>query len=237
MKIIGVIGYIDKVDYIISMAKTLELMGKAVLVIDSTADKKYKYIIPALNTTEKEYVTEFNKVDYAVGFESMNDVENYMCSQKVNISLYDYVIIDIDNDKSFEFFRTRGFDRMYFFVDSSVLSLEKNKEILNSIKIYNSADSQKTITRVLYRQYITRTSEKYFENKLNELEFAWDEKEYEIYEDEQDRMLYIDFQISGIVQIKKHSGSFVNSLSEFVAQIMEDVKPNDVKKAIKKGGI
>ena len=85
MKVIGLLGYTEKIDLVTSLTKAIQLMGKAVLVIDATLDKKYKYVVPSLDMIESAYVTQFDNVDYAVGFDSMNDVENYMTSQKINI--------------------------------------------------------------------------------------------------------------------------------------------------------
>ena len=41
MQSIGMYGYVDKYDFVIATAKTLEIMGRSVLVIDATSDEKY----------------------------------------------------------------------------------------------------------------------------------------------------------------------------------------------------
>lgn len=237
MKVIGLLGYTEKIDLVTSLTKAIQLMGKAVLVIDATLDKKYKYVIPSLDMIENAYVTQFDNVDYAVGFDSMNDVENYMTSQKINIGLYDYIFIDIDNQKTYEFFRSRPFNNIFLVMDTSMLGYKKNLEIINSIKVYSVDKNDAKVTKILYRAYLTRTSERYFEQRLNALECNWDDREYEILESEQDNMMYLDFQISGIIQMKRHSKMFINSAIDIVTQIMEDVNPAEIKKAIKKGGI
>jgi hypothetical protein len=236
MKVIGFLGYSEKIDFITSLSKTIQLMGKTILVIDATADKKYKYVIPSLDIIEKMYVTQFDGVDYAVGFDSMNDVENYMVEQKINIGLYDYILIDIDNAKTYEFFRSRAFNRLFVVMDTSMLGYKKNLEILNSLKVYSVDENDAKVSKILYRGYMTRTSEKYLENKLNELECNWDDKEYEIMEGEQDKILYLDFQISGIIQVKRHSKMFITSLIDIIMQIIEDTSVPEIKKAIRKGG-
>ena len=100
MPVIGLIGYVDKYDFAINLAKTINIMNKSVLVVDATLDRKLKYIVPALNNIGKAYVTQYNNIDFAVGFDSMHDVENYMCDQGINIGLYDYIIIDMDSPRS-----------------------------------------------------------------------------------------------------------------------------------------
>ena len=54
MKIIGAIGYVDKVGIITNLAKVLNYAGKTVLVIDATSEKRYKYAIPALAGSRKD---------------------------------------------------------------------------------------------------------------------------------------------------------------------------------------
>ncbi|MDF2865675.1 MAG: hypothetical protein K0R72_487 [Clostridia bacterium] len=237
MKVIGLLGYSEKVDLVTSLSKTIQLLGKTVLVIDATADKKYKYIIPSLDIIEKAYVTQFDNVDYAVGFDSMNDVENYMIDQKINIGLYDYILIDIDNPRTYEFFRSRVFNHIYLVMDTSMLGYKKNLEIINSLKVYSVDENDAKVSKILYRGYMTRASEKYFEERLNSLECNWDDREYEIDESEQDKMMYLDFQISGFIQMKKHSNMFINSIIDIITQLVEDINAVEIKKAIKKGGI
>ena len=72
---------------------------------------------------------------------------------------------------------------------------------------------------------------------MNAYQFDWDEREFEIQEDGRDIELYQDFLISGIVQIKKHTKYFLNSLIGIVTNVVEDTTPNAVKVAIKKGGV
>ncbi|MDD2375960.1 MAG: hypothetical protein PHD15_01720 [Clostridia bacterium] len=237
MKVIGLLGYSEKVDLVTSLSKAIQLMGKTILVIDATGDKKYKYVIPSLDIIEKAYVTQFDNVDYAVGFDSMNDIENYMLEQKINISLYDFILIDIDNSRTYEFFRGRAFNYIYLVMDTSMLGYKKNLEIINSLKVYSLNEDETKVIKILYRGFMTRASEKYIEDKLNQIECKWDEREYEIIESEQDKMLYLDFQISGIIQMKKHSNQFINSIIDIITNVIEDTNPSEVRKMIKKGGI
>ena len=237
MKIIGMLGYTEKVDLVVSLAKTIQMLGKTVLVIDGTYDGKYAYTIPSLETTDKKYINQYDRVDFAVGFESMVDLENYLCAQKINIGLYDYVIIDIDNPKTYEFFRSKPFDKIYFIMDTSMLSFKKNEDIISSIKVYTTSETNVKPIRVLYRGLTTRTVEKYFENRMNAYEFDWDETSLEIAEDERDKILYQDFLISGIIQIKRHTKPFINSIMNIITNVVEDTTPAMVKNVIKKGGI
>ncbi|CCZ56299.1 predicted protein [Clostridium sp. CAG:1219] len=234
MQVIGLMGYVDKYDFTINLAKAINIVGKSVLVIDATLDKKIKYVIPSMSV-EKAYVTQYNNIDFAVGFESIHEIENYMSERGINIGLYDYAIIDIDSPKAYEFFRARGFDKLYFFVDSTVLSVEKNKEIANSFKIFNNASEQKIkMTRVLYKTYMSRASEKYFSDSLTEYGIEWNENFYEIPNEDQDKMANMDSQLSGIIDIRKHTKYFVNAIADMTAEIVENINARQVISEIKR---
>lgn len=237
MKVIGMLGYTEKVDLVVSIAKTLQLLGKTVLVVDGTNDGKYAYTIPSLETVDKKYINQFDKIDFAVGFESMADLENYLVSLKINIGLYDYVLIDIDNPKTYEFFRSKPFDNIYFVIDTSMLSLKKNEDIISSIKVYTTSATTVEPIKIMYRGMQTRAFEKYFENRMNSYQFNWSETELEIIEDDRDKMLYQDFLLTGMIQIKRHTRYFINSIISVISTIADDVTPNQIRNVIKKGGV
>ena len=61
---IGFVGAYDKTDVILYIAKIISLIGKKVLVIDSTINQKAKYVVPVINPT-KSYITNFEGMDIA----------------------------------------------------------------------------------------------------------------------------------------------------------------------------
>lgn len=234
MQVIGLIGYVDKYDFAINLAKTINIMKKSVLVVDATLDRKLKYVIPALSNVGRSYVTQYNDIDFAVGFDSMHDVENYLAEQSINIGLYDYIIIDIDSPKSYEFFRTRGIDRSYFFIDTSILSLTKNKDIIKAIRIYSQQQDNIQLTKVTYRDVMSRGAEDYFQRQISEYGIKWQEQEYMFPHDEMDKIADIDSQYSGIIDVKKHTKMYLTNISDLTAEILGDVTSKDVLKAIKR---
>lgn len=235
MQVIGLIGYVDKYDMVMNLARTINIMDKSVLVIDATLDRKLKYIVPALDNIGRSYVTQYNNIDFAVGFDSMHDVENYMAEQSINIALYDYILIDMDSVRSYEFFRTRGLDKVYFFIDTSVLSIEKNKEIIKAMRVYNNEDNEKLeMSKVLYRSYISRAANDYFEQKIKDYDVLWKEPEYEIPLEEQDKLVDIDSQFSGIIDTRKHTKLYISNLADMVAEILGDVNAKKVLTQIRR---
>ena len=232
-EVIALAGYVNKTDFVINLAKTISCAGKTVLVVDGTYEERMKYTIPSLVVKEKEYVTQYDSIDFAVGFKSMHDVENYICKRELNIALYDYILLDIDNPTAYENFRTRGITKTYFFVEYSNISMSKNAELLKTMMIYKPLDKKLELTRVLFKYYITRASEKYYENKLIGFAIDWDENAYELTYEDQDRIADIEAQNSGIIDIMRHTKAFISLVAEIGSDILKDVTSNELKREIK----
>ena len=77
MKKIGFIGAYDKTDLIIYIAKILTVLNQKVLVIDATINQKARYVVPVINPTT-EYVTEYEDIDIAVGFQNVEGIKRYI---------------------------------------------------------------------------------------------------------------------------------------------------------------
>ncbi len=233
MKIIGMMGYTDKYDFIMNIAKSINLMQKSVLVIDATLDRKLKYIVPALSNIGRSYVTQYDSVDFAVGFNSMHDVENYMIENNIEIDKYDYILIDMDSPKSYELFRTREIDKIYFFVETSVLAVAKNKEIVKAIKIYNQ-NEKVNISKIIYRSYVSRAANDYFDKKIANYGIEWNEPVYDIPLEETDKLVSIDSQFGGFIDLKRHTKIYLANLADLVAEIIGDVNSKEVITQIKR---
>ena len=65
MKKVGFVGAFDKTDLVIYIAKILTVLGKRVLIVDTTITQKAKYVVPALNPT-LSYITEFEEIDLSL---------------------------------------------------------------------------------------------------------------------------------------------------------------------------
>lgn len=234
MQVVGLVGYMDKYDFAINLARTINIMDKSVLVVDATLDQKLKYVVPALDNIGRSYVTQYNNIDFAVGFNSMHDVENYMIEQGININLYDHILIDIDSPKGYELFRTRGINKTYLFLDTSVLSIAKNKELVKAMRVYNQQEENLELTKVWFKAYLSRASENYFDTQIKEYNVKWVEPEYEIPNDDRDRIENIDSQLSGIIDIKKHSKMYISTIADITAEILEDSTSKLVLNKIKR---
>ena len=144
MKKIGFIGAYDKADMILSIAKVLVMAGKKVLVVDDTITQKCKYLVPVINPT-KAYITTYEDIDVAVGFENIEQIKQYSGLQDNEKLEYDFVIIDTDTFEGIASFKLQGADKIYFVTSFDVYSLKKGVEILSQIGVPTH------ITRIFYK--------------------------------------------------------------------------------------
>ena len=84
IKKIGFIGAYDKTDLILYVAKVLAETGKQVLVVDATVLQKARYIVPCI-APSKYYITEYEKIDVAVGFSSLEEIKKYLSVEELRI--------------------------------------------------------------------------------------------------------------------------------------------------------
>ena len=130
MKKIGFIGAFDKIDLIIYAARILTELKKRVLVVDTTILQKAKYIVPTINPT-KIYVTDYEGIDVAVGFESLDLINRYLGDVE---SSYDIILIDIDSSEMFDSFNLESADKLYFVTAFDNFSLRKGIEIIGNMR-------------------------------------------------------------------------------------------------------
>ena len=126
-KIIGFIGYVDKSEFLMNLAKVMHIMKKRVLVVDGTSEHRIKYSLPSFDVSAEETITHFDGTDYAVGFKSIEDIKKYICTKTSIAEDYDYILLDIDNKTNYEYFKEENISRYFFFIEHSTISLIKNE--------------------------------------------------------------------------------------------------------------
>ncbi len=232
-KIIGMVGYVNKTELIINLAKVLKLAGKSVLVIDATKEERMRYSIPAFNNTEKEYLTNFDDVDYALGFRSIEAIKEYICKKTSNADNYDIILIDIDNVDAYEDFYKENFTRTFFFIEYLNISIGKNEELLKAISSHEEINRKPVLTQVVYKQYVTRASEKYFIDKILSYPVEWNEMSYDLPYMDQDKIADIETEQSGYVDLNRHTKQFINMVTDMASDIIGDIQAADIRKIVK----
>ncbi|MEG0072871.1 MAG: hypothetical protein RR922_01145 [Clostridia bacterium] len=233
MQVIGFLGYVNKTDFIISVAKMLTICGKKVLIMDGTSEQRLKYTLPSIEGKTEPHIANYDGLYGAVNYESLGHFEKYIIERNINLDEYDYMIVDIDNQQSYQEFRKRGFDKLFFFFDHSPISVEKNAEILKTMFNFKLPEQEIKMTKVIYKLYLQRASEQYFENKFSEYEVVWEHEPIEFPYDEVDKVASIENVYSGVIEYKKFSNAFKNAAVEVSGLILGDGQTSFIRKSLK----
>ena len=132
MKKVAFVGSYDKTDMILYMAKILTIANKKVIVVDTTALQKARYIVPSMQALKK-YITTFQGVDVAIGFENFEDIKEY---QKANdqVEEYDFALIDIDSGRGYNNFEIVSTDKHYFVTSFDMYCLKRGLQVFKTLK-------------------------------------------------------------------------------------------------------
>lgn len=227
MEIIGFIGSYDKTDLIIYIAKALTVAGKRVLVIDSTMEQKAKYVVPAINPT-KGYVTEFENIDVSVGFDSFDEIKQYLGFSLEKELEYDICLIDIDSASGFERFQIEKSIKNYFVTSFDLYSLKRGIEIINDLK------EPTKFTKIIYSKNILKEENDYLNYISLGTKAIWNE-DYILYLpiDNGDQSIIIENQRMSKIGIRKLSNQFKDGLRFIVLDILGEEKEKEIKKAFK----
>lgn len=223
MRKIGFIGAFDKTDLIIYISKILQDAGKKVLVMDATILGKSRYVVPAITPT-KFYVTEYEEIDIAVGFDDIDSVDRYLGNID---SQYDIALIDIDSSEMFKTYRLTDAEKIYFVTAFDNYSLRRGIEIISNIP------EQLRMTKVMFEREVITSNEEY----LNLISFPyavdWDEIKYYFPYDQGDLTAIIENQRVEKIKFRNLSDEYKDSLCMISQEIIPDIKSGIIKKIIK----
>ena len=226
MRKISFIGCYDKIDLLLYIAKILVATDKRVLVVDSTLLQKAKYVVPYIKPT-KAYITEFEEIDVAVGFDSLEEIKEYL-GMPLNAELpYDIAIIDIDSYENVINFRIDNSDKNYFVTGTDLYTLKRGLEILSGItEILN-------LTKIIF----SRTSDQEDDDYLNYLslgyKIVWNDEVIFFPFELGDQSVIAENQRVAKVKLKKLSEQYKEGLIYIVEQILGQNEYGKIKKIFK----
>lgn len=227
MKKIGFIGAYDKTDFILYVAKILVEMGRKVILIDGTLTQKAKYIIPVIKPS-KSYVTEFEGIDIAVGFENFNNIKEYLALPKMVDLSYDIALIDLDTVSGVENYELETFDQNYFVTSFDMYSIKRGLESISGLK--NPVNA----TKVLFSKDATREEDDYLNFLSLGSKIVWDEERICLpFEVGDQTVIYKNQRVSKI-KFKKLSNQYKEGLMYIVTKILDDVDENVLRRTFKK---
>ena len=230
MKKVGFIGASDKTDLIIYIARTLELVGKSVLVVDTTTMQKTRYVVPSIIPT-RTYITDFDNVDYAIGFESEQELTRYLGmkdGEELDKTNYDFILIDIDKEETIEQFGIEEESCKNFYVTSfDIYSLKRGMEILNSLS------SNIKLSKILMNYNMKKEDEEYLNYLTMDKRVTWNDFTIYVPLLDENRKIIEDNQRVYKARIKRLISEYQDSIIYIAQNIIEDISANKIKKIIK----
>ena len=242
MKKIGFMGAYDKANFITYTAKVLNLLDYKVLVVDASCIQKIKYIIPSINPT-KSYITSFENIDFAVGFDSWEEIEKYLGvsffsneeneelekqeTEKIKKELYDYVLIDIDSTEMLESFEIEKADKNYFVTSFDLFSLKKGMDIFKNLE--KSID----LTKIEFSYDNSKEDEEYLNYISLEYKINWNN--YALYFKilGEDNKVFEENQRVEKIKFRRLSVNYRDSLAYVIQDISREENMGKIKKAMK----
>ena len=226
MRKIGFIGAYDKTDLILYLARILSASGKKILFIDSTITQKPKYVVPEISPV-KSYVTNFENIDVAVGFEDYFGIKEYLGMPSHADLGYDYAFLDIDDAQKLENFQIDPNDVNYFVTSFDLYSLKRGLEVLSNLK-----DKLK-LTKVLFTREALQEEDDYLNFLSMGYKIEWSDDIVYFPLEVGDQSVTIENQRVSRIKYKKLSLQYRDNLLYMLEQIVGDKEYSTVKKVYK----
>lgn len=226
MEKIAFIGSYDKADMLIYIAKTLTYMKKKVIVIDATALSKTRYIVPTMQST-KQYITTFENVDVAIGFENFEQIKAYNSLSKTDTLDYDYALIDIDSYRAYYYFGIKTEDKKFFVTSFDLYNLRRG------LQVFKKLTESVGVKRVLFTKEMDPKEDQYLSFLSKKLPIKWDSDVVYFPFDTSDLNAIYSNQRSGRIQLKGLSTAYIDGI-EYLVEVISGSSQGEVRKAIKK---
>ena len=226
MKKIGFIGAYDKTDIILGVAKVLAKANKKVLVLDNTITQKCKYVVPVINPT-KSYVTTYEDIDVAVGFESIERLKQYIGLQDNETLEYDYFIVDTDTFEGLSTFGLQSANKVYFVTAFDSYSLRKGIEILSQLGVPTR------ITRVFFSKDMLKEEEDYFDYLSLGIKAIWNEEKIFFPLENGDFTSIMENQRISQIKFRNLSNEYKRNIKFLVNDIDSEIGDRVIKNIIK----
>lgn len=224
MKKIGFIGAYDKTDMLLNIAKILTIMKNRVLIVDSTINQKARYIVPAISPTVS-YITSFEDIDIAVGFNSVEEIMDY--AGITGEMPYDILLLDIDTPERIQKFNLDMADRNYFVTSFDIYSLRRGVEILGGLNVPVG------LTKILFAKEVLKEEDDYLNFLSVGSKATWNEEKIYFPLENGDLSVIAENQRVQKIKFKRLSVQYKDNLSFITQQILRIDNDSIIRKAIK----
>lgn len=226
MKNICFIGAYDKMDFILCVAKIVKLLGNKVLIVDATELQKSKYIVPTINPVTK-YITRFEDIDIALGFESYSDIENYIEETEERKMEYDYAFINIDDQDKFPNFNNSDTIKNYFVTTLELYAIRKGLETIKKI------NKPINITKIIFSRNISQEDEYYIDYLALGYKISWDDNKINFPYTIEDIEAMMENQKNYRIRIKNLSQQYRDNLEYLISNMIPNINMSNLRKVMK----
>ena len=212
MEQIGFLGAYDKKDLLINLATVLTNAGKSVLIVDATSVQRMRYVVPNISTNQSfSYVSEYSKIDVALGFMTLNDIAQYL---KRNLN-YDYILIDSDNPQTMNSFGIQGMKKIFFVTSYEQYDMLKGAELLRFVQMPIE------VVKVISTTNMNDAEDKLLNSKVANPNIKWSNSRIEFSDLDVDRRAILKNQFSKQITFKSFSKDYKQWL-EYLVNIIAD---------------
>lgn len=226
MKKIGFIGIYDKIDLILCIARILTVAEKRVLVVDATTNQKSKYVVPVINPT-KSYITEFEGIDVAVGFETLDEVKRYLSIETEENLQYDYILVDTDNYEGIVNYNLAESEKLYYTTSFDAYSLKKGIELLEQLSI------PLKMTRLFFSKEMLKQEVEYFDYLALGVKVEWNEEQIFFLLENGDQAAIIENQRVSKIKMRNLSNEYRENVIFLVNDIENEIDEKRARAIIK----
>lgn len=219
------IGSYDKMDLILQVAKALNILGRKVLVIDATALQKARYIVPTMTPVQK-YITTFENIDVAVGFESLDVLKQHLGIPVGKELEYDNILLDIDSPRGYMGYGVTPNDKHYFITSFDLYSLKRGLQTFVYLK------EPTNVTKILFTKDMLPEEDEYLNFLSKKLKIKWNSEIIFFPFEIGDQSAIYANQRSSRIRIKGLSTQYVDNMA-FIVEDISNMKLSEVKKAVK----
>lgn len=226
MKNICFIGAFDKLDLLLYLSKIIMGLGKKVLIIDATQLQKARYIVPTINPT-KSYITRFEDIDIAIGFDSYEEIERYIGFTEDQKMKYDYALVNIDDAEKFDNFSNQDTLKNYFVTSFELYSIKKGLETIRKI------EKPVKITKILFSREMNENDNYYLDYLSLGYKIIWEENKINFPYETQDIEAMIENQKNHKISIKWLTQAYKESLEYLIIDMIPNINITNLRRIMK----
>lgn len=226
MRKVGFIGAYDKANLIMCVAKILSMKNKRVLIIDTTAEQKFKYIVPTLEPT-MTYITTWEDIDIAVGFKKIEQVHNYIGTSEEGWE-YDFILMNIDDPITMSDMRVEENDINCFVTAMDLYSIKKG------IEIFKNIERPMRLVKIIFSREMTEEDNQYIDYLAMEAQMQWEQTQIFFPLILDDKYTEMDNQLIYRLGLRTMSSLYKDSLAVLTAVSSgNEIKEQEAKRMIR----